>query len=68
MPQQKRPLRPMSNGGRSQVIPAAISPDRAEIARLAYLYWLDRGCPMGSPEEDWSRAEEKLKKEPIPTT
>jgi hypothetical protein len=24
-----------------------------EIAKLAYSYWLARGCPEGSPEEDW---------------
>lgn len=30
---------------------------RDEIARLAYSYWLARGCEGGSPEEDWYRAE-----------
>ena len=34
--------------------------DRAEIARLAYSYWQARGCPDGSPEEDWLRAEADL--------
>ncbi|MGJ5818837.1 DUF2934 domain-containing protein [Paludibaculum fermentans] len=28
-----------------------------EIAALAYQLWNSRGCPIGSPEEDWSRAE-----------
>jgi hypothetical protein len=28
-----------------------------EIAQLAYQYWEARGCPLGSPEEDWFRAE-----------
>src|SRR5207237_6396539 len=28
------------------------------IARLAYSYWQERGCPEGSPEEDWLRAEQ----------
>jgi hypothetical protein len=28
-----------------------------EIARLAFEYWQARGCPVGSPEEDWFRAE-----------
>ncbi|MGD0620392.1 MAG: DUF2934 domain-containing protein [Bryobacteraceae bacterium] len=32
----------------------------ADIAALAYHLWQDRGCPMGSPEEDWYRAEELL--------
>ncbi len=31
--------------------------DHEEIARLAYFYWEARGCPIGSPEEDWYRAE-----------
>jgi hypothetical protein len=31
------------------------------ISALAYQLWLDRGCPLGSPEEDWFRAEEVLK-------
>lgn len=30
---------------------------QAEIAVLAYRYWQERGCPEGSPEEDWYRAE-----------
>lgn len=32
-----------------------------EIAALAYNYWCDRGCPVGSPEVDWKRAEEKYR-------
>lgn len=35
-------------------------PDSAAIAALAYELWQGRGCPEGSPEEDWSRAEEEL--------
>jgi len=31
-----------------------------DIARLAYRLWEERGCPIGSPEEDWLRAEELL--------
>ena len=31
-----------------------------EIARRAYFYWKARGCPVGSPEEDWYRAEQEL--------
>ena len=33
-----------------------------EIARLAYHYWQARGCPGGSPEEDWFRAEHDLRR------
>jgi hypothetical protein len=52
---------------------AAMAPDTAaenvtsatlieheEIALLAYSYWEARGCPYGSPEEDWFRAERDL--------
>ena len=35
--------------------------DHESIARLAYLYWEARGCPIGSPEEDWYRAENELR-------
>jgi hypothetical protein len=31
-----------------------------DIANLAYRLWQERGCPIGSPEEDWYRAEELL--------
>ena len=38
-----------------------VSPiEHEEIALLAYSYWEDRGCPHGSPEEDWFRAERDL--------
>jgi Protein of unknown function (DUF2934) len=33
-----------------------------DIERLAYEYWLERGRPVGSPEEDWFRAEEEVKR------
>ncbi len=32
-----------------------------EIAALAYEFWMQRGCPIGSPEEDWFRAEEQIR-------
>jgi len=34
--------------------------EHEDIARLAYSYWEARGCPFGSPEEDWFRAEMEL--------
>jgi hypothetical protein len=40
--------------------------DHEEIARLAYSYWQARGCPIGSPEEDWYRAENELR-QPLAT-
>jgi len=36
-------------------------PEHEEIARLAYESWQRRGCPIGTPEEDWFRAEEQFK-------
>jgi hypothetical protein len=33
----------------------------AEIAALAHELWQARGCPEGSPEEDWFHAAEKLR-------
>jgi hypothetical protein len=32
-----------------------------EIAAHAYRCWHERGCPQGSPEEDWHRAERELR-------
>ncbi|MGD0773114.1 MAG: DUF2934 domain-containing protein [Candidatus Solibacter sp.] len=31
------------------------------VARLAYSYWLARGCQGGSPEADWLQAEQELR-------
>ena len=31
-----------------------------DVAKLAYLFWEERGRPFGSPEIDWSRAEREL--------
>jgi DUF2934 family protein len=33
----------------------------ADIAALAYELWRARGCPDGSPEEDWFHAAEALR-------
>jgi hypothetical protein len=33
----------------------------ADIAALAYELWHARGCPDGSPEEDWFHAAEQLR-------
>lgn len=34
-----------------------------EVQELAYRLWEERGCPLGSPDEDWLRAEEILERE-----
>jgi hypothetical protein len=33
----------------------------AEIAALAHELWQARGCPQGSPDEDWFRAAQQLR-------
>jgi hypothetical protein len=38
---------------------AALEHER--IAALAYAYWEQRGCPQGSPDEDWHRAEQDIR-------
>jgi hypothetical protein len=40
---------------------ATVSPTESEIATVAYQLWLDKGCPVGSDQEDWFRAEAMLK-------
>lgn len=35
--------------------------EQNSIAALAYQFWQARGCPFGSPEEDWFRAEAELR-------
>ena len=37
-----------------------------EIAVLAYALWQERGCPDGSPENDWYEAERQLKAQSEP--
>jgi hypothetical protein len=36
-----------------------------DIARLAFALWEDRGCPQGSPNDDWFQAERELRSNPI---
>jgi hypothetical protein len=31
-----------------------------DLCKVAYRLWEERGCPDGSPEVDWQRAEEEL--------
>ncbi len=33
------------------------------ITELAHMYWLLRGCPEGSPEVDWVKAEMEVDRE-----
>ena len=36
---------------------------KAQIERLAYWLWQQRGSPWGSPDADWFLAEELLKRQ-----
>ena len=41
---------------------ATVSPPRkAKSPTIAYQLWLNNGCPVGSDQEDWFRAEAMLK-------
>ena len=35
--------------------------DRESVEAMAYQLWLQRGCPIGSDQEDWYRAETDIK-------
>ncbi|MBV8834442.1 MAG: DUF2934 domain-containing protein [Acidobacteriaceae bacterium] len=38
-------------------------PTEDQIAARAYTCWYERGCPTGSPEVDWHRAVEEIRRE-----
>ena len=42
---------------------ASHEPTADEISARAYRCWHERGCPEGSPEVDWHRAQEELRRE-----
>jgi hypothetical protein len=44
-----------------------VNPTDNEIATVAYQLWLDSGCPGGSDQEHWFRAESLLRKKFIAT-
>ena len=57
---------------KEQALAAALEPQESaslsepgtlqeEIAALAYSLWQSRGCPEGTPDEDWSNADETLR-------
>ena len=50
--------KPTSESKRKNSATAAPEPDH--VAELAYTLWESRGCPIGSPEEDWFKAEQEL--------
>jgi hypothetical protein len=48
-------------------VPSSDSAHCQQIAERAYSYWQARGCPDGSPEEDWYRAENDFRRSPAVT-
>jgi len=51
----------MSNSEEETQLAPTAPEDETAIAALAYQLWLERGCPIGSDQEDWFRAEKILK-------
>ena len=37
-----------------------VHPTHEDIAALAYAHWQEKGCPEGTQEENWLRAEQEL--------
>ena len=64
--QEPSPVISMSTEPGAESSAETAAPD-GEIAALAYLHWLERGCPDGSPEEDWFFAEQELRRPGGPT-
>ena len=38
-----------------------VNVNESQVAALAYSLWTERGCPEGTPQLDWFRAEELLR-------
>ena len=51
---------PPDNSVQRTVPDKANQEDQKEIAVLAYQFWQERGCPAGSDQQDWFRAEQEL--------
>jgi hypothetical protein len=50
--------------------PTATKTEETRIAALAYELWLQRGCPIGSDQDDWFQAKTILRhqsEEPVKT-
>ncbi len=45
----------------SSNIAASKGPQESDIAVAAYYLWVNRGCPVGSDQDDWFQAEAALK-------
>jgi hypothetical protein len=52
--------RPDAPAEKTPDLPAPILLTELDVANLAYQRWVKRGCPEGSPQEDWYEAEHEL--------
>ena len=44
----------------TEIGPVSATPEYHEVAALAFELWQKRGCPIGSPDVDWTQAEATL--------
>ena len=51
---------PLKRAPKAAAAAAGAGTSTEDVARLAYALWESRGRPLGSPEEDWYRAEQEL--------
>jgi hypothetical protein len=59
------PKKSAANGPNAQVqMREAETADENAVATRAFELWRERGCPEGSPEIDWLRAERELRDRP----
>jgi Protein of unknown function (DUF2934) len=49
-----------SNSGPQTTETGNVVRQEERVALLAYALWQYRGCPIGSPEQDWLEAERQL--------
>jgi hypothetical protein len=60
MPRQRKGTPKTQAAPESRATRTPGNPDKEGIGALAYELWLRRGCPIGSPQEDWFQAERAL--------
>ena len=57
---KQQTIETVTKGGSSEA--ATANPRQKQIVEaLAYQLWLQRGCPVGSDQEDWFQAEKELR-------
>jgi hypothetical protein len=54
------PKKATATGPKTQAVITS-TPDSDMIAARAYELWMQRGCPIGSPEVDWLEAEAEIR-------